>query len=102
MKLKATRQHGFDPSRVVLIKAKIQYIYVYLVMGNLALSQQIIFPGKGQLRDRTETSKYDRGVTVYFQNKAWADEEFIIKWLKEQWRPAAHDPIHGFQKSQEP
>jgi len=62
----------------------------------------IIFPGKGQLRDRNERSKYDKGITVYFQKKAWADEEFVIKWLKEQWRPAAYDPIHGFQKSQEP
>ena len=62
----------------------------------------IIFPGKGQLRDRNERSKYDKGITVYFQKKAWADEEFVIKWLKEQWRPAAYDPIHDFQKSQEP
>ena len=30
----------------------------------------IIFPGKGQLRDRNKRSKYNKGVTVYFQKKA--------------------------------
>ena len=55
----------------------------------------IIFRGKGQRRCAEEVAQYDSRVDVYFQPKAWVDEEMAIKHFEGAFVPFVEQESGG-------
>ncbi|KAF3924499.1 hypothetical protein ABW20_dc0105467 [Dactylellina cionopaga] len=61
----------------------------------------IVFKGQGTRLLPAEKNKYDKRVSVVFQENAWVDEVVTKHWLVNLWKPAAFDPINGFRNNKE-
>eukprot|EP00903_Cladosiphon_okamuranus_P012014 g11281.t1 len=52
-----------------------------------AMRCAIIFRGKGRV-SKVERAAYDERVDVFFQENAWADDNFCLEWAKQCFRPS--------------
>ena len=52
----------------------------------------VIFRGTGKRITFQEKLKYDKRVSVCFQENAWCDEAVMIRWVKHQWKPCIEGP----------
>ena len=52
----------------------------------------VIFRGTGKRITFQEKLKYDKRVSVCFQENAWCDEAVMIRWVKHQWKPCVEGP----------
>eukprot|EP00903_Cladosiphon_okamuranus_P021062 g19348.t1 len=56
--------------------------------GGKVMKCAIIFRGKGTGISKVEKAAYDKRVVVFFQPKAWADNNFCMQWLERCFRPS--------------
>ena len=52
----------------------------------------VIFRGTGKRITFQEKLKYDKRVSVCFQENAWCDEAVMIRWVKHQWKLCIEGP----------
>lgn len=50
----------------------------------------VIFRGTGQRIPFSEKVKYDSRVVVQFQQNAWCDEQVMLFWINNMWKPLAN------------
>ena len=60
--------------------------------GILRVKPLVIFRGTGKRITFQEKLKYDKRVSVCFQENAWCDEAVMIRWVKHQWKPRVEGP----------
>ena len=51
----------------------------------------LIFRGLGKRISLSEMSAHDKDVDIYFQENAWADTKFLVKWVNNTLKPAVEN-----------